>query len=595
MKAIRGLLSLLTPEERRRGLGVLVLMLATATVETAGVASVMPFLAVMASPDMIREQPLLAWGHGLIGRPETEVFLLWLGGLVFALIVFAAAVRTFTHLAVNRYVQMCRYSISLRLLSAYLHQPYEFFLDRHTGEMSASILSETDVVTNNTIQPFFRGVASFVVGLAIILLLLVVDPVVAGAVALVVGGTYWLLYRLVRKRLMRLGRERSQADRDRFRTANEAMAGIKAIKLLGRERAYLDGFDRAARCFAAHQATEQTLSQVPRYTIEAAGIGGVIVLALVLLGSSGGLGTVLPMLGLYAFAGYRLLPAAQNTYMGLTSLRFGASAIERIGHDLVAVPESADDQRKAFSLRECLEIEGLGYRYPGQGRLAIEGLDLRLPAGHCLGVIGTTGAGKSTLVDLLLGLLEPNSGRIRVDGRRLDEGNRRAWQRTIGYVPQDIFLADAPIRENIALGVPADAIDDEQVERCARLARLHDFVARELPRGYATPVGERGVRLSMGQRQRIGIARALYRDPSLLVLDEATSALDHHTEAEVMEAVEEIAGAKTIVMVAHRLGTVQSCDEILVLENGRVAERGTFEALRRQGRYVGAATPREGS
>nr|WP_155998044.1 ABC transporter ATP-binding protein [Thioalkalivibrio sp. ALMg13-2] len=562
------------------------MVIVMAMLETAGVASVMPFLTVLGNPDVVQTNPVLNAVYEGLGFSTVDAFIFSLGAAAFGLILFSAFFRSLTHYVMNRFIEMRRHSIGKRLLETYLRQPYAFFLDRHSGDMAKNILSEVDQLVLNVLRPGMQMVAYSVVIFSLVVLLIVVDPWLALGVAVVIGGLYGLIFGAVRGILGRVGRDRARANQERFTAASEALGGIKDIKLLGLEHAYLSRFDGPSNRQARHQATSHTLSEIPKFLIEAVGFGGVIVLTLVLVATQGGmesnaLGNVLPVLGLYAFAGYRMLPAAQRIYAGMAQLRFGEAAVENVYNDLhqrTALAELHLHAPQPLEPRSTILLENVHYTYPNAGRPALRDISLEIPAGSSVGIIGTTGAGKTTLVDVLLGLLRPTEGRIVVDGRPINDDNLRAWQQALGYVPQEIFLTDSSVAENIALGVPSEQIDREQVEHCARMAQVHDFIAHDLPDGYDTMVGERGVRLSGGQRQRIGIARALYHEPSVLVFDEATSALDHETEAAVMEAVSVLSSMKTIIMIAHRLGTVSGCDCIVKLEHGAVhscERRGT--------------------
>ncbi|MCC5874410.1 MAG: ABC transporter ATP-binding protein, partial [Gammaproteobacteria bacterium] len=331
-----------------------------------------------------------------------------------------------------------------------------------------------------------------------------------------------------------------------------------------------------SRLEAASQAKSQTLSEVPKYAIEAIGLGGVLLLTLGLMAAQGGveggaLGAVLPVLGVYAFAAYRMLPACQQVYSSATRLRFGAAAIDAVYTDLIQRSELAalpPADVTPLDPQDAIVFDQLSYQYPGAPQPALRGINLTIPVGSAIGIMGPTGAGKTTLVDVLLGLLQPTAGAVRVDGTPIEAGNLRAWQQTIGYVPQEIFLTDASVAENIALGVPAHAIDMDQVRKAARLAQVDQFIEHELPEGYASVVGERGVRLSGGQRQRIGIARALYREPSVLVLDEATSALDSATEKGFVDAIGVLAGTRTLITIAHRESSLRYCTAVYTIRHG---------------------------
>ena len=596
---LKKLLSLLSRQEKRRGAVVLGMVVVMALLETAGVASVMPFLSVLGNPETVKTNPFLSQAYEGLGFTSVDAFLLALGAGAFALIVFSAAFRSLTVYAMNRWAFMRMHSLSERLLETYLRQPYAFFLNRHSGDMSKGILTETQQLQQQVIKPGLNAVAYGVVLIAIVTLLVAINPALAVGAAAVLGGMYALIYWTIRGFLDRIGRDRVRANQERFQAAGEALGGIKDIKLLGREHAYLSRFRGPSIRFAKHQATSQTLAEVPKFVIEAVAFGGIIALTLVLMATHGGatggaLGEVLPVLGLYAFAGYRMLPAAQRVYQGLAQLRFGGAAVDSVHDDLHRRAELAEIRKQApapLIPRQAVALADVHYAYPNAPAPALAGIDLHIPVGSSVGLVGSTGAGKTTLVDVLLGLLRPTAGAITVDGEPVTDTNLRAWQQALGYVPQEIFLTDASVAENIALGVPPERIDPEQVERCARMAQLHDFVVQEMPQQYATVVGERGGKLSGGQRQRIGIARALYHDPSVLVFDEATSALDTVTEKAVMEAIDALHHQKTIILIAHRLSTVRNCDQVVLLEQGQITAAGGFEELQgRSERFRAMAT-----
>ena len=582
MAAVSQILDLLSPPEKRRGALVLAMFLVMAAFETAGVASVMPFLAVLGNPGIVEENVLLAATYDRLGFESTDAFLIFLGAAVFFFVLLAAAFRVVTTYAMNRYTEMRRHSISARLLETYLRQPYSFFLNRHSGDLSKSILSEVDQLIMSVFRPGMKLIAYSVVVVALVMFLVLIDPLLALIVGAFIGAAYGLIYVLVRGVLGRAGKDRAAANRERFTAAGEALGGIKDIKLLGREHAYLSRFQGPSRRFAGHQATNATLSAVPKYLIEAIGVGGVIALSLVLLARAGSLDAMLPILGAYAFAGLRLMAAAQYVYFGFAQLRFGLAAVEEVHRDLrqrESTSELAVRPAQPWQPRETIAFENVTFHYEGAQSPGLKDIDLEIPVGSTVGIVGSTGAGKTTLVDILLGLLKPTRGAITIDGTPLDEDNIREWHAALGYVPQEIFLTDASISENVALGIARASIDQSAVERAARQAQVHKFITTELPGGYETMVGERGVRLSGGQRQRIGIARALYHDPAVLVLDEATSALDSPTEEAVMEAVGALHGHKTVIIIAHRFSTIRACDKICLLDKARLVATGTYEEL----------------
>jgi len=330
------------------------------------------------------------------------------------------------------------------------------------------------------------------------------------------------------------------------------------------------------------------VSQLPAFAMQALVFGGIMAVLLYFMAEGGGVQTALPMISLYTLAGYRLMPALQAAYGGLSSMRSNQAVLDAV-HGELCTPAHDGDRRDGLppgpvpeaplGLSDGLRLIGLSYRYPASDRAALNGINLKIRARTRVGLVGPTGSGKTTLVDLILGLLKPEAGALVVDGKPISGRTIRAWQLGVGYVPQQIFLADDSIRANIAFGIPSERIDQAAVERAARTANLHAFVSTELKDGYATLVGERGIRLSGGQRQRIGIARALYRDPDVLIFDEATAALDNLTEHAVMDAVHALASRKTIILIAHRLSTVRDCDKIFYLQQGRVAAAGTYDEL----------------
>lgn len=581
--------ALLDPRDRPKVLLLILLMVVTAFMQTGGVASIMPFLSVLSDPGVIQRNEWLQGIYLALGFESQRAFLYFLGVVSFVVFVTGTALQALTFWAITRYSHMQQYELSRRLMADYLRRPFSFYLTRNSGDLSKTILNETAQVVNGALMPALRLLSHVLLALALVILLVVVKPWLALTVSLVLGGIYGAIYALSRAWLGRIGQERVAANRARFTAAAEAFAGAKEIRLLGRERAYLERYREPSRQFARHQANAALLNSLPMYAIEAVAFGGVLLLVLILMAGEGGLGAALPLIGVYGLAGRQLIPAFQKIFSAVASLRFNLAAVDDVLADLGdregSQPFTRQVPREARLVpREAIVLEQVSYTYPGTDEPALRDLSLEIPARTTVGLVGSSGAGKSTLVDLLLGLLKPDEGRVRIDDTPLDATTVRRWQAAVGYVPQHIFLADQSVAANIALGVPESAIDREAVLRAARLANLHEFVTRELPQGYDTLIGERGVRLSGGQRQRIGIARALYRDPDVLFFDEATSALDNATERAVMEAIHNLTGEKTIILVAHRLTTVRPCDRIFVLHQGMLAEEGDWESLNRVGR-----------
>jgi ABC-type multidrug transport system fused ATPase/permease subunit len=405
------------------------------------------------------------------------------------------------------------------------------------------------------------------------------------------GGLYWV----VRRRLTVMGTERKQAQKDRFKLASEVLGGIKEIKLLGLEETLLAQYGAPSKVFAETMASSKVLSLIPKYALETVGFGGVLVIVLYWLWRGGSLHEVLPLLGVYAFATYRILPGLQTVFAAMATIRFNLVVVDslaaEIGRDLPARSEAAIEP---LEFQRSVALQGVVYLYPTGNRPALGAIDIAISRSEWVALVGPTGSGKSTLADIVLGLLHPSGGRVLVDGVPLDEHTTPRWQKNVGYVPQQIFLIDDTVARNIAFGVAPQDVDDVALRAAARIAQIDDFVMNELPERYDTVVGERGVRVSGGQRQRIGIARSLYRRPSLLILDEATSAVDGPTEAAFFDALRVAMRETTVISIAHRLSTTKEFDRVVLLERGSVVAIGSpQDAIGGQGAFAVLHTPRD--
>lgn len=579
--------ALLDHSERRMAWLMLSIMIVSAIAAVAMIMAITPFLSVLADPGLIHSVPLLERTYAIGGFTSDYSFLVAMGVLSLLAILAGNLVQVGRAWVTKRFTMMRAHTLSYRLLSGYLRQPYEFFLNRHSGAMSTQILSESQNVINMFLYPAAEVVAAAITTLAIVALLLWVDPVITLSALVILGGPYLVTFLVARNHIARLGDERVEANKLRYRLAHEALGGVKDIKLLGREGSYLRRYFGPSKRMAETLVTSGLLSELPQYVIQAMAFGGMILLSLMSLDADAyakgdGLANVLPTLGIFAFAGQRLMPELSRLYRGVAQLRYGAPAVDAVYADLMLVASCRDvplDEPAELGLRQELRLEQVTYVYPNAESPCLADINIAIAAGQKIGIVGGTGAGKTTIGNLILGLLEPTQGRLLVDGVAIAEENIRAWQRTVGYVPQDIFMIDASVSENIALGVPPDQIDFVRVKRAAQIAQIDHFVCQSLIHGYDTTIGERGVRLSGGQRQRIGIARALYHDAALLVFDEATSALDNLTEREVMAAIDALPEHKTAVIIAHRLSTVRRCDRIVVLDKGRVVGCDRWERL----------------
>ena len=583
MKTLKKLIYLLSPQERKSAGLLLVMILLMAFLDMIGVASILPFMAVLTNPNIIETNVMLNnmfQTAGRFGIETNQQFLFALGILVFMLLVISLIFKALMIYLQIRFTIMREHSIGKRLVEGYLHQPYSWFLNRHSADLGKNILSEVTSVISNGISPMLSLIAHGAVALALITLLIITDPKLALIACITLGIAYVLIYKFTRGLLNHIGQQRFNANRLRFSAVSEAFSAVKEVKVGGLEQTYIQRFSKPAQNYSKYMAMAGAIGQIPRYAIEIITFGGMLLVVLYLISQSSTFISVIPVIALYAFTGYRLMPALQQIYLATTNLRFIGPSLDSLHKDMMSLqPIITHKVTDSLLLKNNITLNHIHYNYPNASRTALKGINLKISAGSTVGLIGATGSGKTTTVDIILGLLDAQKGTLEVDGHIIDKHNCRAWQRSIGYVPQQIYLADDSIAANIAFGTKLKDIDQEAVERAAKIANLHEFVINELSQQYQTKIGERGVRLSGGQRQRIGIARALYYNPQVLILDEATSALDNLTEKEVMEAVNKISKNITIIMIAHRLSTVKKCDIIYLLEGGKIKNHGTFDAL----------------
>ncbi|WP_440917958.1 ABC transporter ATP-binding protein [Candidatus Pelagibacter sp.] len=583
MRSFKKLLFLLSPAERKHAALLLIMNLIMALLEMIGVASIMPFIAVLTNPTLVETNIILNSIFkisNIFGVNDNDKFLIFLGILVFVLLITSLTFKAATTFFQLKFVQMREYSIGKRLFEGYLNQPYSWFLGRHSADLGKSILSEVGVIINNGMQPFMVFISNTMIVILLISLLMLVDPKLTLIVSFTLGVAYGLIFKLVRKFLNHVGKLRMINNQLRFTTISEAFGAVKEVKVGGLEEIFIKRFSNPAQIFARSQASSSAISQIPRFALEAIAFGGIILLILFLMAKTGEIDSALPILSLYAFAGYRLLPAIQQIYSAFTQLSFVRPSVESLYNDLKNLEKhNINQDQNNFLFNKAISLKNISYEYPNAPRTSLKDVSLNISVGTTVGIVGATGSGKTTMVDIILGLLESQKGFLEIDGQVITKKNVRSWQRIIGYVPQSIYLTDDTIAANIAFGVDPKSIDLQNIEKVSKIANLHQFVIDELPNKYQTTIGEHGVRLSGGQRQRIGIARALYHNPKLLILDEATNALDNITEKAVMEKISSIKENLTIIMIAHRLSTVMQCDNIFLLEKGKLIKQGTFKEL----------------
>jgi len=579
------LMYLFLPREKIQIIWLCLALILMGAFQVFGVASVLPFINLIMRPELIEENQWFSLIFNELGFTSPESFIFFIGVLMVLIIVFSNAVSAFTIWIKFRFIYSRNHRISRTLLRKYMYRPYEFFLDKNTSEMQKNILDEVNLMTESFLLPLIELISRAVIVFLLFVFLLIINPIVTLIALLFLGGGYYIANVLLKTKLKKGGQERVEANRMRYKTVGEALSGIKEIKIAGQEDYYIKDYSTHSWKFARVNAFRNMAGLLPKFLLEALSFGGIILLVLFLFSSRQNPQEVIPLVTLFAFAGYRLMPSLQVIYNSVAHIYGNQATLDNIYQEMLEYEKKhqklkeRNEKSTSITFKQYLELKNVDYSYPGAAEKAIKDVSFNIPRGSQVGIVGPTGAGKTTLVDLILGLLKPNSGEIFIDGVELDHNNVRSWQKVLGYVPQDIFLHDSTIASNIAFGVPPNEIDYEMVETAARIACLHDFIENELSNGYATRVGERGIKLSGGQKQRLGMARAIYRKPEILVLDEATSALDGSTEEKVMSALQENSFVETIIIIAHRLNTVKDCDNIYLFERGKLVETGDFESL----------------
>ena len=551
---------------------LLVLMLIGMTLETLGVGLVVPVLALITDPTMISRYPAAERLVAIVGNPEP--MMLVGGAMVLLVLAYAIKVAFLAFLAWKqaRFIFGLDAALSERLFRGYLLQPYTFHLQRNSAMLIRNVTGEIAQFTTGVSAACLLVTESLVL-LGLATLLLLAEPVGAVVVVLTLGLSGFAFYTLARKRILHWGEARQFHEVQRLQRLQQGLGGVKDVKVLGRENEFVAEYAHHLGVATRIGRHLNLLQALPRLWLEFMAVAGLAVLVVAMLLQHKPAESLVPTLGLFAAAAFRLMPSVSRFLGGLQTLRFNLPVIDTLYREREFLrSELADVAGKPLVFERAIEFDNVVFTYPGTEAPQIDGLSFVIEKGAVIGIVGGSGAGKSTVIDLLLGLLNPSAGAVLVDGVDVRE-NLRGWQSQIGYVPQSIYLTDDSIRRNVAFGVPPDEISDAQVREALAAAQLMEFVS-SLPEGLETIVGERGVRLSGGQRQRIGIARALYHNPELLVLDEASSALDTQTEQDVMQAVLSLRGSRTIVIVAHRLSTVATCDAIDRLEHGRVVASG---------------------
>ena len=574
---------LMNPEQRRKFAFLQILVIVMAIFELIGIASIGPFMVLVSDFSVLEGDNFIARIYSVSGLTNHYDFTFLIGILVLLLLLIGSFISMYTTWVLSIFGQEVGVKIGDRLFEFYLNKPWLYHTSVSSSTLTKQISVEANRITTGVITPLMQLNSKIITAIFISIALLFYNPLITISALIIFTLSYYIIYRIVRYRLSINGDMVSQSSKERFKLMAEGFGGVRDILLSRCQNNYVNIFVRSGDKYSHHHGETIALAHVPRYIMEFVVFGSLIIFLLYLLNKyNGEFGMILPVLSIYTLASFKIIPALQQIYASIVLIRGNISSFDSIKQDLEESFDMANNSisknNKSLLIRDSIELNGIQFTYPGKNIPAIEGLNIKIPVNKIIGISGSSGSGKSTIIDILIGLIQPDNGEILIDGTPLLSENIGNWQDKIGFVAQSIFLSDASIMENIAFGLSKNDIDISKVHRAIELSHLSKVIA-ELPKGVETMVGERGVQLSGGQRQRIGIARALYHDPEILIFDEATSALDGTTEKTIMDAIHDFSGLKTIIMIAHRLTTLKKCDLIYFIDQGRVVDSGNFENL----------------
>ena len=567
---------------RRRGqFGfLLVLMLIASFAEIISIGAVLPFLGVLTTPERVFEHSLAQPFIQILGLTEPAQLLLPLTITFGLAAVVAGAMRLWLLWVSTRLSYATGADLSISIYRRTLYQPYEIHVARNSSGVINGIWSKVKGVIGGVIVPVLTLISASIMLIVIFIAMLSVEPLISLATFVGFGLIYVSIIRITRIKKIRDSKTMARESTQAFKSLQEGLGGIRDVLIDGSQEAYCNIYRKADFKFRSAQASIQIIAQSPRFGIEALGMLLIAVLAYTLAQEADGIARTIPILGALALGAQRLLPVMQQSYAAWTSIQ-GVQVSLQDTLDLLdqPLPDYANQPAaKPLPFQQQIKLNQLSFRYSPQSAWVLRNLDLNIAKGSRIGIIGATGSGKSTLLDIVMGLLRPSEGSLEIDGQPITIENHRAWQAHIAHVPQDIFLADITIEENIAFSIPKDQIDHERVRQAAQQAQIADSIDT-WPKQYQTFVGERGVRLSGGQRQRIGIARALYKQADVIIFDEATSALDNETEQGIMQAIEGLSTELTILIIAHRLSTLRNCTQIVELGSCGILRTGSYQNI----------------
>lgn len=582
IKNLKMLFKIFSSKDKYKLIIVFLGILFTGFWDIIGIGSIMPFISLASNPSLLEANKYLRFLYSYFNFKSVDDFLFVFGIVVASLLIISNLFRALVDYVIKRFAAIRQHDISLTLFKKYIYQEYDYFLYHNSSELTKNILNEVWILINNILIPTLEMLSRAIISAIIIIFLTILNPIISALISISMISIYLLIYMTARKQMNIISENRLQLNSYRFKIVTEAFGGIKDVKLLGSEDYIINIFKKPSFKYAKLTYRSDILSDLPKFALEALAFSSIILIIIYLIKIKGEFNQIIPLVGAYSFSAYRLMPSLQLAFRGMVKIKANVSVIELLfnliyENNIETYMPKYNNIKMKFNKK--LELRNIEYSYPKAKRTTINNINIEILYNNIIGLAGPTGCGKTTIADIIMGLLNPQKGEILVDDVKINSENIRSWQRLIGYVPQNIFLLDDTIEKNIAFGLKDEDIDREAVKSAAKIANIHEFIEKELPNGYLTVVGERGIRLSGGQRQRIGIARALYRDPPVLILDEATSSLDGITENAVMDAIHALNRKKTIIIIAHRLTTLKDCDMIYLILNGTIISKGSFEDL----------------